>query len=154
MAYTNNNGGNKRYNNNRQQAPRPKKMQMNVPLVQAFYVTNRQGETTEIDRNAVLAALEDLNNNDVFSILTTNITMDRALILGDDSKRGTMTVGFINGFNIDIDDNITVDVTIYATSVENVNRLLNDGVKLHLVPRINAYNGEFRSFTGFMLEII
>ena len=153
MAYTNNNGSNKRYNN-RQQAPRPKKMQMYVPLVQAFYVTNRQGETTEIDRNTVLAALDDLNNNDVFSILTTNITMDRAFILGDDSKRGTMTVGFINGFNIDVDDRVSVDITIYATSVENVDRLLNDGIKLQLVPRINAYNGEFRSFTGFMLESV
>ena len=146
MAYTNNNG-NKRYNNNNNQAPRPKKMKMTFPFPTDFYVTDRQGNSTLIDRNAVYAAIEDLCANNVFSILTTNVTISHDLLLND-GKRGVLTVGFINEFDL---DNSTVDVTIYASSVENMKKLAD---QLQVVPRINAWNGEFRSFTGFSFEMI
>lgn len=151
MAYTNNNGGNKRYNNNNRDnsnyTPRPKKMKMTFPFPTDFYVTDRQGNSTLIDRNAVYAAIEDLCTNNVFSILTVNVTINRDLLLND-GRRGALTVGFINGFDL---DNSTVDVTIYGTSVENMQKIAE---KLQVVPKLNTWNGEFRSFTGFSFEKI
>ena len=155
MAYTNNNNGNRRYNNNNNrggnynnnQTPRPKKMKMTFPIPTDFYTYDRQGNATQVDRNAVYAAIEDLCNNNVFSTLTVNVTIPRDILLND-GKRGSLTVGFINGFDLDAS---TVEVTIYATSVENMKAIADS---LMVIPKINAWNGEFRSFTGFSFETI
>ena len=152
MPYMNNSNGNRRYNNNNRngnnnQTPRPKKMKMTFPIPTDFYNYDRQGNATQIDRNAVYAAIEDLCNNNVFSTLTVNVTISRDILLND-GKRGSLTVGFINGFDLDAS---TIDVTIYATSVENMKKIADD---LMVVPKINAWNGEFRSFTGFSFEPI
>lgn len=147
MAY--NNGNKKTYNRapNNNQAPRPKKAKMTFPVVSTFGNFDRQGNFNEIDHNQVIAALEELCNNKVFDVLTTPVSISRALIMNDNNKKGSVVVGFVNDFNLDED---TVDVTIYATSVESVNKLMQS-TTLILDPRINGYNGEFRSFTGFNL---
>lgn len=149
MAY-NNNGARKTYNrvnNNQQQNNRPKKMTVDFPVVLPFGNTDRNGNFTEIDQNSVIAYLEDLNSNNVFSILTTPVNVSRALIMNDSTKKGNAVVGFINSFDL---EHMTVAVTIYATSVENMTKLMNT-TPLGLDIRINGYNHEFRSFTGFTL---
>lgn len=147
MSY--NNGNKKTYNRapNTNQAPRPKKVKMTFPVVSTFGNFDRQGNFNEIDHNQVIAALEELCNNNVFSVLTTPVSISRALIMNDNTKKGTAVVGFINDFNLDED---TVDITIYATSVDNINKLMETNT-LVLDPRIIGYNGEFRSFSGFNL---
>lgn len=148
MAY-NNNGARKTYNraNNNQQNNRPKKITIDFPVVLPFGTTDRNGNFTEIDQNTVIANLEELNNNQVFSILTTPVNVSRALIMNDNTKKGNVVVGFINSFDL---ENMSVAVTIYATSVENMNKLM-ENTPLGLDLRINGYNHEFRSFTGFTL---
>lgn len=147
------NNGKKTYNysrannNSKSQPPRPKKITCEFPLVLPFGNTDRNGVFHEADHNIVLANLEEINNSNLLNILTTNVSIARSLISGDESKKGNAICGFLNGFDL---DKMTASVTVYPTNSEAMTTLMGNTM-LGLDIRINAYNGEFHNFNGFFL---
>ena len=151
MAY--NGTRNNNYNNNRKggynrdQAPRkPRKETFKFKLIDAFTVNDRQHGTVEIDKDEVLSKLQFLQDQGIFTIMTTNVNISNE-ILREDGKRGNSTVGFIEG--IDTAAGIA-SVSIYGTSVERMKQL-TAGTNFLLEPKVLAYNGEFKCFNGFNL---
>lgn len=160
MAYQNKNSFNKKNggknfkNNDRDtfktdKPKRPKKATMTFPIVGLFTSVDRQGNKTEVDYDVVADTLMSLNDNKVFEILTQNVGIARSLVTGDDTKTGTLVVGFINDIFED-ETGLNADLTIYGTSVETVKGLMADG-DLLLEPKILTYDGQFKCFNGFNL---
>ena len=145
-----NNGGNRKpYNNNRDQAPRkPRKQTFTFSLTNVYTVPDRQYGTAEVDKNVVDSKLQYLQDQGIFSLLTTNVNISNQLLHGEESRKGNSTVGFIESVDI---ANGEVNVSIYGTSVEAMDKLTSK-TTLILEPRIIAYNGEFRCFNGFFLK--
>ena len=147
-----NNGGNRKpYNNNRDrdQAPRkPKKQTFTFSLTNVYTVPDRQYGTAEVDRNVVDSKLQYLQDQEIFSLLTTNVNISNQLLHGEEARKGNSTVGFIESVDI---ANGEVNVSVYGTSVEAMTKLTNN-TTLIVEPRIIAYNGEFRCFNGFFLK--
>ena len=147
-----NNGGNRKpYNNNRDrdQAPRkPKKQTFTFSLTNVYTVPDRQYGTAEVDKNVVDSKLQYLQDQGIFSLLTTNVNISNQLLHGEDARKGNSTVGFIESVDI---ANGEVNVSVYGTSVEAMTKLTNN-TTLIVEPRIIAYNGEFRCFNGFFLK--
>ena len=147
MAY--NGTRNNNYRSNRDQAPRkPKKQTFVFPLTSTYTVPDRQHGTVEVDKNVVISKLQYLQEQDIFNIMTTNVMISNQLLHGEEARKGSSTVGFIE--SIDAVNN-EVNVSIYGTSVEAMTALTN--VKnLIIEPRLIAYNGEFKCFNGFYLK--
>ena len=147
-----NNGGNRKpYNNNRDrdQAPRkPKKQTFTFSLTNVYTVPDRQYGTAEVDKNVVDSKLQYLQDQGIFSLLTTNVNISNQLLHGEEARKGNSTVGFIESVDI---ANGEVNVSVYGTSVEAMTKL-TDNTTLIVEPRIIAYNGEFRCFNGFFLK--
>lgn len=147
-----NNGGNRKpYNNNhdRDQAPRkPKKQTFTFSLTNVYTVPDRQYGTAEVDKNVVDSKLQYLQDQGIFSLLTTNVNISNQLLHGEEARKGNSTVGFIESVDI---ANGEVNVSVYGTSVEAMTKLTNN-TTLIVEPRIIAYNGEFRCFNGFFLK--
>ena len=147
-----NNGGNRKpYNNNRDrdQAPRkPKKQTFTFSLTNVYTVPDRQYGTAEVDKNVVDSKLQYLQDQGIFSLLTTNVNISNQLLHGEEARKGNSTVGFIESVVI---ANGEVNVSVYGTSVEAMTKLTNN-TTLIVEPRIIAYNGEFRCFNGFFLK--
>ena len=158
MAYggTNNrnysNGGNRKpYNNNRdrdQASRKPKKQTFTFSLTNVYTVPDRQYGTAEVDKNVVDSKLQYLQDQGIFSLLTTNVNISNQLLHGEEARKGNSTVGFIESVDI---ANGEVNVSVYGTSVEAMTKLTNN-TTLIVEPRIIAYNGEFRCFNGFFLK--
>ena len=148
-----NNGGNRKpYNNNnrgRDQAPRkPKKQTFTFSLTNVYTVPDRQYGTAEVDKNVVDSKLQYLQDQGIFSLLTTNVNISNQLLHGEEARKGNSTVGFIESVDI---ANGEVNVSVYGTSVEAMTKLTNN-TTLIVEPRIIVYNGEFRCFNGFFLK--
>ena len=147
-----NNGGNRKpYNNNRDrdQAPRkPKKQTFTFSLTNVYTVPDRQYGTAEVDKNVVDSKLQYLQDQGIFSLLTTTVNISNQLLHGEEARKGNSTVGFIESVDI---ANGEVNVSVYGTSVEAMTKLTNN-TTLIVEPRIIAYNGEFRCFNGFFLK--
>lgn len=147
-----NNGGNRKpYSNNRDrdQAPRkPKKQTFTFSLTNVYTVPDRQYGTAEVDKNVVDSKLQYLQDQGIFSLLTTNVNISNQLLHGEEARKGNSTVGFIESVDI---ANGEVNVSVYGTSVEAMTKLTNN-TTLIVEPRIIAYNGEFRCFNGFFLK--
>ena len=147
MAY--NGTRNNNYKSNRYQAPRkPKKQTFTFPLTSTYTVPDRQYGTVEVDKNVVNSKLQYLQDNDIFSMLTTNVMISNQLLHGEEARKGNSTVGFIE--SVDIINN-EVNVSVYGTSVKAMTTL-TDKKNLMVEPRLTAYNGEFRCFNGFYLK--
>lgn len=147
MAY--NGTRNNNYKSNRDQAPRkPKKQTFIFPLTSTYTVPDRQYGTVEVDKNVVNSKLQYLQDNDIFSMLTTNVMISNQLLHGEEARKGNSTVGFIE--SVDVINN-EVNVSVYGTSVEAMTAL-TDKKNLMVEPRLIAYNGEFRCFNGFYLK--
>ena len=92
--------------------------------------------------------LQYLQDQGIFSLLTTNVNISNQLLHGEEARKGNSTVGFIESVDI---ANGEVNVSVYGTSVEAMTKLTNN-ITLIVEPRIIAYNGEFRCFNGFFLK--
>ena len=145
----NNNGGYRKFNNNRDQAPRkPKKQTFTFSLTNVYTVPDRQYGTAEVDKNVVDSKLQYLQDEGIFSMLTTNVNISNQLLHGEEARKGNSTVGFIESVDVIARE---VNVTVYGTSVEAMTKL-TENTTLMVEPRIIAYNGEFRCFNGFFLK--
>lgn len=145
----NNNGGYRKFNNNRDQAPRkPKKQTFTFSLTNIYTVPDRQYGTAEVDKNIVDSKLQYLQDEGIFSMLTTNVNISNQLLHGEEARKGNSTVGFIESVDVIARE---VNVAVYGTSVEAMTKL-TENTTLMVEPRIIAYNGEFRCFNGFFLK--
>lgn len=145
----NNNGGYRKFNNNRDQAPRkPKKQTFTFSLTNIYTVPDRQYGTAEVDKNVVESKLQYLQDEGIFSMLTTNVNISNQLLHGEEARKGNSTVGFIESVDVIARE---VNVAVYGTSVEAMTKL-TENTTLMVEPRIIAYNGEFRCFNGFFLK--
>ena len=145
----NNNGGYRKFNNNRDQAPRkPKKQTFTFSLTNIYTVPDRQYGTAEVDKNIVDSKLQYLQDEGIFSMLTTNVNISNQLLHGEEARKGNSTVGFIESVDVIARE---VNVAVYGTSVEAMTKL-TENTTLMIEPRIIAYNGEFRCFNGFFLK--
>lgn len=145
----NNNGGYRKFNNNRDQAPRkPKKQTFTFSLTNIYTVPDRQYGTAEVDKNVVDSKLQYLQDEGIFSMLTTNVNISNQLLHGEEARKGNSTVGFIESVDVIARE---VNVAVYGTSVEAMTKL-TENTTLMVEPRIIAYNGEFRCFNGFFLK--
>lgn len=123
----------------------PKKETFAFPIIEVFEVTDKQNGTVELDKDAILDTLQELNDGGVFKVLTQNVSISNSLLHGDNTKKGNATVGYID--SVDTDNN-TISVTIFGSSVEKIKEMAND---LTVKPKVIASRGEFRCFNGFDL---
>lgn len=148
MSY-NNNGGNNRSNKNSKYGNnnnRPRNKVMTFELVSTFYSKNN----TEMDREAVMDVLESLDDDGIFTVLSTPVQIARGLLFNDNEKKGNMNVGYITSVNREKN---TVDVTIYSTSVAKIEDLCL-AYKPRFVPNmISAKDGSFVTFVSFDLVL-
>ena len=134
----------KRYDNNKPARPRNETMAFKF----ADVFTSTQG--VDMDRAEIIDVLNNLNNDGVFSVLSTPVQISRSLLLNDPERRGNMNVGFIQ--NVNVDDG-TLSVTIYATSIEKMKELMNTK-DVRVAPRILAKNDEFLTFLSFDFIVV
>ena len=122
---------------------RPRNVPMTFSLVDEFVST--AGNT--VNTQTIMDILDDLNRKDIFTTISIPTQISRALLTGDNDKRGNMNVGYIHSFDI---ANKTVDVVVYATSVEGVQKMA-DANALVYKPRILSKGDEFVTFLSFDL---
>lgn len=147
MAYQQN--GNKKFNNNRgtytknngnhQHNDRPKNKLMKF----AINVSGTDSNGRIYDANGALANLETLKDNGTFNMLSVPVSISRALLENDDTRRGSISVGFIR--DIDIID-LTAEVSIFGKNVETI-----ESMSLKFVPRMLIKNEKVITFLGFDL---
>lgn len=130
--------------NNQQQ--RPRKENMTFSLTDSFKIVQRDESVVEIPKEVVVENLKKLQDQGVFELLTENVQVDKSLILGP-GKKGFGVIGFINKFDFDA---MTVELTIYANTVEKVKEFTKDK---HYVfePKLIHYQGQFKCFNGWFL---
>ena len=149
-GYNNNGNNNYRNNNNyhrdNNNQQRPRKENMTFSLCDSFKIIQKDNSVIEIPAEVVIDNLKKLQNDGTFEILTENVQVDKSLILGP-GKKGFGVIGFINKFDFDA---MTVELTIYANTVEKVKEFTR-GKKYVLEPKIIHYQGQFKCFNGWFL---
>lgn len=147
-ANNRNNGYKNNYNSDRPSKPR--KEVFVFPLVSTFTTNTREG-AVEVDKNIVMEKLGFLEENDIFRMLTQNVTISNAVFHSDETRKGSSTIGFIDN----IDANGSVAVVVFGTAVETMKNLTSY-YNMAVQPRIliNNQTGEFRCFNGFQLVTV
>ena len=140
----NNRNYNKGFNNNQPQKPR--KMFITVPVFdKSFGARFRDGDVM-IAPEEINAGLADLQSFDAFNKLTQSVVIDRATATGDANAKGTMTIGFITGYDAETS---SLNITVFGGAVETVNGL---GDNIAVKPTVIVdRDGNFKSFNQFYL---
>lgn len=145
MGYQQNNGK-KNYNNNRtggyktqRTDDRPRNKTFTFPLT----VSGVTGNDRTYDVNEALSTLETLNDNDIFTTLSVPVHISRALLENDETRRGTMNIGFIKAISV---AELTADVTIFGKNVATI-----EDMDLNFVPRVLVKDEKVVTFLGFDL---
>lgn len=137
-----NNKGGKKPNARPSATDRPRNVIMSFSLVLTGFTNNN----TEYDPDTVIDKMLYFQDNGIYGMLSVPVQTTRANLDANDPKKGNITVGFIKEFH---DDTQTVDVSIYGSSADAIQKIADD---LVVVPRLIVKNKEAVTFLGFDLS--
>lgn len=120
---------------------RPRNVVMSFSLVLTGSTTNG----TEYEPDSVIDKMLFFQDQGIYGMLSVPVQTTRANLDPNDPKKGNITVGFIKEFH---DDTQTVDVSIYGSSADAIQKIADD---LVVVPRLIVKNKEAVTFLGFDL---
>lgn len=138
MAYENKKG-------NRNKNKRPTNLDYEAPILLDGYAGRSQYDVQE-----AIKKLIDLNESGVFNILSVPVYMYNADVSGDDQKRGTRVVGFVDRITSAGEDVVNLKAKIFPIYEKALSNITQEAPIFHPVISVNR-DGEITRFVRFEL---